>query len=85
MTSHWRTKGRALGERLPDTARNTQLFTVGFKIMGWKLLDLVKNDKLFYFLKMCLAQGRRHGFSPVGARFPIYIVHCVLAEFQWGQ
>ena len=30
-------------------------------------------------------QGRRHGFSPVGATFPIYIVHCVLAEFQWGQ
>ena len=30
-------------------------------------------------------QGRRHGFSTVGARFPIYIVHCVLAEFQWGQ
>ena len=30
-------------------------------------------------------QGRRHGFSPVGAKFPIYIVHCVLAEFQWGQ
>ena len=25
----------------------------------------------------CSKQGRRHGFSPVGARFPIYIVHCV--------
>ena len=30
-------------------------------------------------------QRRRHGFSPVWAKFPSYIVHCVLAEFQWGQ
>ena len=29
--------------------------------------------------------GRRHGFPPVGARSPIYIVRRVLAEFQWGQ
>ena len=32
-----------------------------------------------------LETGRRHGFSPVRAIFPIYIVHCVLVEFQWGQ
>ena len=30
-------------------------------------------------------QGRRHGFPPVGTRSLIYIVHCVLAKFQWGQ
>ena len=32
--------------------------------------------------KLSSNQGWRHGFSPMGAGFLIYIVHCVLAEFH---
>ena len=41
--------------------------------------------KVFIYWCVRVKQGRRHGFSPVGAIFLIYIVDCVLPEFQWGQ
>ena len=46
--------------------------------------DRIGKGKNFDELSALMGPGAAHGFSPVGARFPIDIVHCVLERISVG-